>query len=1080
MTQRVNGKRWLQCEVRLPSDASKVVPGQSFNLSGTEPKTGVVYRGHYLYRAGDRPGDRVLLHYPLDPVAPPGTVVHDVMFLTSAQLENFEQLSTAPVPGALDVAAIQRPKLKCELVLERLTSAANGGRLDLVRLRGPLVPDDLELYFCWRTYTSLQIRVKTLAKVEGLVHDYDCDPESLDAHGRGGVYELKCTQSEHQLQVKVQPALGLQALMSAHTNSEGLLSGKMYTLLGTYRLLEAFVCDPARETVSLCDEHADSNNYAARLSGDAAMLQTLLAKCTILSRIDEPQGPMVRLMDPTRARSRGILLKALFEVKVLLIQRVHFLESQTLEPRLREMFDALKVIVQSDCCPGGVGSQYDQQEESLKRLSTLVCGSTNSIAKDDAWNTLVECMTLCRDTLMPKLSSLGKASGLKVPSLEISSASGATAFKNEYTRLYQMALETYLYRQVKYNYSYGMEVGVQTMRNMWVKPDAALRLLCPSAALNEAIDQWNRDLDYVLNCLQTSKSGDAADANPRGAVGLSNPGENLCATNAMLQLLFSAKDFRDAVLSIPDLQALTDEQSLLLSPSNLTAKKLVDCLSRLFAELVDASCISTVGRDVATVLYGGELGAQQDCDELLHRLASLLQDGLCGIPGDPYKSVRQVFRRLFVGATYEVHVRPNMDVLAQSGSISGSIASEFEPVVFTSGDIYMIGYPLLEDTSNKQFLSIPVQRGNRMLMHSLEDFTCWANTGGSEVIWTQEQFRTLPPFLCFTSREVNTLEWEDSLNLTRFTSKASPSLQRDRYELAKLRQLRGELNATIQSLSNGCKSLARANILCSQQFETGLLHLHEMLTQLQLRLDETEPQSHRLEDVIGDGFEEPTLTEFLEGVVHADIVEQNIQGLLGVDTVKKLSDMFHGVDGAVDMLLDLGLELEPAQALLAKLSDRHRRHHVHMFDVHAVIMYIGKGLVGHYVAFIRQPDGAFLSFDDERITEHADTGQVRQAIADYGSGANPASVRTLVYHRRSWEDSHPLGDAFVEGGGEARRCSGADEALELPGPRVVRREGTTHVPNPALSMGTGDKSCPKRRRTESSGSQHETLAQVQS
>merc|ERR1711957_276282 len=61
--------------------------------------------------------------------------------------------------------------------------------------------------------------------------------------------------------------------------------------------------------------------------------------------------------------------------------------------------------------------------------------------------------------------------------------------------------------------------------------------------------------------------------------------------------------------------------------------------------------------------------------------------------------------------------------------------------------------------------------------------------------------------------------------------------------------------------------------------------------------------------------------------------------------------------------------------------------------VHAIILYIGLGQFGHYLAFVRQEDGKFLSFDDEQVREHADSTAVRNEIQAR------ASVRLVVYRR---------------------------------------------------------------------------------
>merc|ERR1712216_382107 len=116
------------------------------------------------------------------------------------------------------------------------------------------------------------------------------------------------------------------------------------------------------------------------------------------------------------------------------------------------------------------------------------------------------------------------------------------------------------------------------------------------------------------------------------------------------------------------------------------------------------------------------------------------------------------------------------------GNGSGSSTSHFEQIMTTTTGDHVIGYPLSADLSQKSFLSILVYRGNQNLTDAVEDFTGWSCTGGSEVIATRDQFRTLPPFLIFSIKEMRAIQWEESLNLTRFTQQTPPAGQRDLYE----------------------------------------------------------------------------------------------------------------------------------------------------------------------------------------------------------------------------------------------------------------------------------------------------------
>merc|ERR1712048_1322288 len=111
------------------------------------------------------------------------------------------------------------------------------------------------------------------------------------------------------------------------------------------------------------------------------------------------------------------------------------------------------------------------------------------------------------------------------------------------------------------------------------------------------------------------------------------------------------------------------------------------------------------------------------------------------------------------------------------------------------------------------------------------------------------------------------------------------------------------------------------------------------------------------------------------------------------------------------------------QGLLDKLGARQRLHCEHVYDVHAIVVYQGKGQAGHYVSFVRQSDGAFLCFDDVVVSELADAEKVREAINARSDDIYPASVRTLIYRRRS--------------GGAAS----GEEALEIPLAHAISKRG---------------------------------------
>jgi len=443
---------------------------------------------------------------------------------------------------------------------------------------------------------------------------------------------------------------------------------------------------------------------------------------------------------------------------------------------------------------------------------------------------------------------------------------------------------------------------------------------------------------------------------------------------------------------------------------------------------------------VASLLYGSEFGKQQDCDELLHRLSTLLQDGLGAITGNPFQALRGSFQRHFVGATSEVHVRrAALGPATESPTLSAAAGQN------GSNGNHAIGFPVSEGSATKQFLSVPVQRDNQTLTQALEEFTSWVAVGGEEVVMSQEHFRTVPPFLCFSSRQVSTLDWEESLDTTRFVVRSSPSLQRDKFERSKAVQQQCELTEALKQLKLVGESVEKANLWSGEQLKADVGTVAELSERLRLQLVASEKRVAELSKAIGDGgVEEPPVEEFLDGAVDANVVESVIRGLLGADTVHKLAELvFDGKEGGSDVLDGLvqggTISREQAQAIVERLSGRRQARSAYRYDVHAVVVYQGTGLFGHYVAYIRQSDGAFLCFDDEQVAEHPGVREVRAAIAARGTEEYPAVVRMVVYRR------HGVGDT-----------DGEVAPLDLSAPTAA----------PLGAAANGDADGAKRRRTE--------------
>ncbi|CAK0848791.1 unnamed protein product [Prorocentrum cordatum] len=198
----------------------------------------------------------------------------------------------------------------------------SGASHDRLRnLRG--LPDvmkrgDVQLYFCVRTFTALQVRVESRSAA---AHTYGLRPE--DISGQGGVYKLACERSPHRLQVKVQPSLGLRDLLPGACDEAagpaGLDRPTIGALMGLCWALARLVEEPHSERVALSSPSGEVPKHLRDLVADRALLQAFLDRCPVFSCSGEPTPGWLKLAEHTKQKSRGLLLKSLFEVKMMII-----------------------------------------------------------------------------------------------------------------------------------------------------------------------------------------------------------------------------------------------------------------------------------------------------------------------------------------------------------------------------------------------------------------------------------------------------------------------------------------------------------------------------------------------------------------------------------------------------------------------------------------------------------------------------------------------------------------------------------------------------------------------------------------
>lgn len=894
--------------------------------------------------------------------------------------------------------------------------------LMLVEQTGSAVPSEPRIWLCKNTLAVVQVRIINL--VCGEAHDYDKGP--ADVNFQGGIYPLKCKKCTHELQVKRIPPLGLLQLIpppsTYPTPAEvDVLLLKLKAVSGLYYVLHRFQQDPTCQSVSLhgsCKGAAP--RYASDLRVDAELLAQFVASCSEFKLAAENEGSTdapsaIQLVGGcSRPRTRGILLKALLEVKMLIVIAVEHLEANEciLNPRQCQNFTNLVIELHEDCLSGGVGAQYKQVTPSWDSLRALVCGPSLPLSlapkeADDrvhlttaaANKVLDDCMLNLQRNVWPKLQQKVTTEGLDLPDVrELGSSAGGAEFKKRYCKIWNAAIRAYLFDLVHSpQYPQGPAHGIAYIRQQYSRPDKALRVLCPSLALDIIIGDAVDEMEKVLN---DAKADRMKQSDGPIGVGLVNPGENLCASNALLQTLFAVEPWRSAVLAAP---AVPDSE-------DSDGARLVAGMQRLFQEMSGPSRFSVCARHVAASLYGKDLGTQQDCDELMHRLATLLDDWPGAAAGNPWESLRRAFRELFFGLTSEVRLG-----LSSKNELKDE---DFAPHVLENmdeGD---------GNCGNKPFLAIPVQAGSKTLAQALEEFTAWSAAAGRDVAWTQERFRVFPPCLCFSSRQVSALaEWEESIDICRFVAaaKAPPELQRRRFERSRALQVRQEVSEALEHLDRARQHVRKAGLLGVDCLSVEGSHLEKAQVQLQARQGHLECVAGELANEAEGAVEDASLECLFSGLLPDGKVAASIRQRFGCengkDLISKALEKGEPSEALKALVNDGPDGLTPGEldAVVSKLRDWQDWQRQQMYDIHSIVLYQGVGEWGHYIAFVRQLDGGYLLFDDEQVRSFPNAAAVRSEIIERGMATGvPAGIRTVMYRQRPRQDGSAIGPLSTE------------------------------------------------------------------
>merc|ERR1712232_1132551 len=107
----------------------------------------------------------------------------------------------------------------------------------------------------------------------------------------------------------------------------------------------------------------------------------------------------VELKEPESKKSRGIILKAFFEVKMLLVQAAAALQKAQLPDEKKGRADIFIADLHEDCCKGGFDAQFDSEEASANHISSLLCGALDLQALDGAWADLQKCVDMSKNQL---------------------------------------------------------------------------------------------------------------------------------------------------------------------------------------------------------------------------------------------------------------------------------------------------------------------------------------------------------------------------------------------------------------------------------------------------------------------------------------------------------------------------------------------------------------------------------------------------------------------------------------------------------------------------------------------------------
>jgi len=377
-----------------------------------------------------------------------------------------------------------------------------------------------------------------------------------------------------------------------------------------------------------------------------------------------------------------------------------------------------------------------------------------------------------------------------------------------------------------------------------------------------------------------------------------------------------------------------------------------------------------------------------------------------------------------------------------------------------------------EAADKNTFLTIMVQGDISTLNKTLDETSEWTSRDHKEVSWVQERYLKFPPFLCFATKQVAQLRWEDTLDLAPYATPMTPEQSLTDFKEFLGRKSRKHVEEIIDKLPTVIESTAEVMRMDSDEDwkqDLDMLAGFKAKMEAKLRaLPEVVVRSHRLSSssLSSSGQGINSLSDFLLEQLGCTTVDDSlyitrITMILthrGVQTPEEAAELLFDNDSEesraamaeLEKKLPDGIARTCLDTALAKLKALKTQPRLvpppnTLYEIHGLVVYQGSGTHGHYIAFLRQEDGTFMGFDDESTHPFHSPATVRAEIVERGCGLVPTSVRLVVY-KRVGAETEPLDCTSIQADSGSKRpgeslggnSTGPTPATESPSKRPRR------------------------------------------